>query len=1210
MIKNIVFSIALSSLFMSNAGAAGVSIHQQCNNCIANGRYGTFHFDRLTLEDGLSQSIISDINQDKNGYMWFATEDGLNKYDGYSFRVFRNELGNHSSISINSIQTIFEDDEGLLWIGTYGGLNVFDPDTEEFTRYFFDPDNPSSLSHNNISDITQDHLGNIWIATNNGLNKFDKKNKYFERYYFQVSDNSYAEHSNHLNALLIDKNRNLWIGSQYGLFILNPETGTYQAFTVENTDGELANNFINALKQTPDGLLWIGTHNGLCRLRANPFGQYKVTTWLHDPKNPNSLSNNAVTALLEDSYGALWVGTMGGLNLFDRSQNTFYTFKHDPLNAKSISYDEILTLHEDRSGILWIGTYGGCISTLNRHAKPFCHFQNEPANPNSLNDNIVWSFAEDHENAIWIGTHLGGLNKFDRRTGEWSFFRHIQWQDKKLPLRTIHSMLIDSYGTFWVGCNVGLVMFNSKTGAFELFQHDHFEHARRSHVTELYEDKQHRLWIGFGTAGLGMYDRSSNSYRHFTHDENNVNSLSCNLVRSMYEDQHGVLWIGTNSGGLDRLDLQTETFTHFRYDANDTTTIASDFIYSMTEDDAGQLWIATWGGGLDLFNRDTQTFQHHTMRDGLPDNSLYAIIKDDRGYLWLSSNSGLARFDPKTRECWTFNAQDGLQSNEFNAGAYFKSRSGELFFGGIRGFNCFFPDQIVPNPSIPPLAITNFSIFSTPHKMINFLNEQGQLNLDYKHYHISFEFAALEYTSPKKNRYAYKMEGFDKDWIYVESSRRLAGYSTLPPGEYTFMVKGSNNDGVWNKTPLSVPIVINPPFYKTWLFRTAIVLLVASIIFVIVKIRENRAREKKRILEAHLDERTKAAEQLEKALDQVQKLKNRLEAENTYLQDEINIVNNFESIITVSPKMNKLLREVDQVAKTDTTVLILGESGTGKELIAREIHNAGNRYDRLLVKVNCAALPANLIESELFGHERGAFTGAIKQKIGRFELADGGTIFLDEIGDLPLELQVKLLRVLQEGEFERIGGTQTFNVDVRVITATNKDLKAAIRAGSFREDLYFRLNVFPVHLPPLRERLEDIPVLVNHFVSKYGADNGKTIMNIPKSVIEALGNYSWPGNIRELENIIERAMITSPKDRLVLNGWMPKGEVSSGTDVFKTMLEAEKDHIINALKMTGWRVSGERGAAALLGMNPKTLESKMRKLKISRPKKQETSRVH
>jgi transcriptional regulator with GAF, ATPase, and Fis domain len=293
---------------------------------------------------------------------------------------------------------------------------------------------------------------------------------------------------------------------------------------------------------------------------------------------------------------------------------------------------------------------------------------------------------------------------------------------------------------------------------------------------------------------------------------------------------------------------------------------------------------------------------------------------------------------------------------------------------------------------------------------------------------------------------------------------------------------------------------------------------------------------------------------------------------------------------------------VEQVSSTDATVLILGESGTGKELLARAIHNISFRGDRPLVKVNCAALPGNLIESELFGHEKGAFTGAIARKIGRFELADGGTIFLDEIGDLPLELQAKLLRVLQEGEFERLGNSRTIKVDVRIIAATNRDLEREVDQGNFREDLFYRLNVFPVLIPPLRERKEDIPLLVKHFIQKFTRKIGKTIDAVPQHVLNTLQQYHWPGNVRELENLIERAMIISKGNRLLLGDWMPQNGSSNGKSHFSTLEESEKHHILEALEKTDWRVSGEKGAAKILGLNSKTLESRMKKLKIERVK--------
>jgi len=347
-----------------------------------------------------------------------------------------------------------------------------------------------------------------------------------------------------------------------------------------------------------------------------------------------------------------------------------------------------------------------------------------------------------------------------------------------------------------------------------------------------------------------------------------------------------------------------------------------------------------------------------------------------------------------------------------------------------------------------------------------------------------------------------------------------------------------------------------------------------------------------------------ANQELAKRLKEIEALKNQLQAENKYLQEEIKLNNNFEEIVSKSKVFHRVLQQIEQVASTDATVLILGESGTGKELVARAIHNISNRSKRTLVKVNCSTLPANLIESELFGHEKGAFTGALERRIGRFELADGGTIFLDEIGELPVELQSKLLRVLQEGEFERLGNPKTMKVNVRVIAATNRQLQAAIEKREFREDLYYRLNVFPIHCPPLRERKEDIPLLVKHFLKKHEGKMGKKITNVGGKVIEALMSYDWPGNIRELENLIERAMILNPGNSLEYGEWLPHAnpgtKSANGTPSAQKLEEVEREHIIETLKQVNWRVSGEKGAAKILGLNPTTLEARMKKLGIKR----------
>lgn len=351
-----------------------------------------------------------------------------------------------------------------------------------------------------------------------------------------------------------------------------------------------------------------------------------------------------------------------------------------------------------------------------------------------------------------------------------------------------------------------------------------------------------------------------------------------------------------------------------------------------------------------------------------------------------------------------------------------------------------------------------------------------------------------------------------------------------------------------------------------------------------------------------ISERKRAEQALEQALNEVQLLKEKLEQENEYLQQEIKRAKNFEEIISQNKGFKKVFTQIEQVAPTDASVLILGESGTGKELIARAVHNLSYRQDRALVKINCAVLPANLIESELFGHEKGAFTGAIAQKIGRFELADGGTIFLDEVGEIPIELQAKLLRVLQEGEFERLGSNKTLKVNVRIIAATNRDLLQEIEQGKFREDLYYRLNVFPIHVPALRERADDIPFLVDHFMKKFATKFGKKVNSVSKKGMNELMTYQWPGNIRELENVIERAVILSPSTKLELSNALPKSNTKNlRNNKFSSLEEYERAYILKVLKHCHWRISGDKGAAKILGLKRTTLDARIKKLGIEKP---------
>jgi DNA-binding NtrC family response regulator/ligand-binding sensor domain-containing protein len=1249
----------------------------------------TLKFENISIEQGLSQSTVLCILQDSRGFMWFGTEDGLNKYDGYKFTIYRTALDDPNSLSHNYVYSIYEapDEPGTLWIGTIGGgLNKFDRNKEQFTRYQADANNSFSLSNNEVKSIYGDKGGSLWIGTfGGGLNRLipspgsgqassenEESPPTFTVYRHQ-DNNPTSLSSDQVNVVFKDNSGVLWIGTQGGglnKLILNdafsrspgqdpskleveridPEIQQFIRYLYNPDDPtSLSDDIVNSLYEDSHGNLWIGTNGGLDMFdrEKDEFIHFKA-----DPNDPNSLNDNSILAICESPVSwsgrrLLWIATAAGVDIFDREKEKFIHCEYKPDDPSSLSNNWVFSLYEDRSGLLWIGTNGG-LSQFDPRKDKFIHYHHDPDKSNSLSHNYVRAFCESSTDSglFWIGTD-GGLDLFDREQERFIHY-HAKPQDAhSLSHDWIREIYEDSSGILWIGTYGGglnkLILPMRRDGVgvsidakssdltFTHYRHDPENPNSLSDdlVLSVYQDRSGTLWIGTETGGLNELVQSDSgnenegshaTFIHHQHDPNNPNSLSHNFVKSIFEDSKGMLWIGTIGRGLNRLvtpapssisgdnNESSPTFIRYQHDPENPNSLSSNDILAICEtryDGNGFLWIGTGGGGLNKFDLANETFTHYREKDGLPNETIYGILEDNQGFLWLSTNKGLSKFDPETETFRNYDMDDGLQSNEFNGGAYYGSKSGQMYFGGVNGFNVFNPEDIKDNPYIPPVVITDFQIFNesvgisgnTPLR--KHITETEEITLSYKDNVFSFEFAALSYANPEKNRFKYIMDGFDEDWI-DSGTRRFVTYTNLDPGQYIFRVTGTNNDGIWSEEGVSLRIIITPPFWQTWWLRTLVILSVLLLAYTLYKRRVSKLETKKRQLEERIKERTEAANKLQNALDQVRHLKDQLQAENVYLQDEIKIAHNFEYIISRSEALKKVLSNVEQVASTDATVLILGESGTGKELVARAIHNISNRTNRPLVKVNCSALPENLIESELFGHEKGAFTGAISQKIGRFELANEGTIFLDEIGDLPFELQTKLLRVLQEGEFERIGNPKTIKVDVRVIAATNRNLEEAIKNGKFREDLYYRLNVFPIMIPPLRERKEDIPLLVKHFMEKYSAKAGKQVEMVSQNLIDKLQAYSWPGNVRELENIIERAVIITPGKKLILGDWLPISEAQSEDSDILTLEEIEKKHILRALEKTGWRVSGEKGAAKILGLKSTTLEARMKKLDIGR----------
>jgi ligand-binding sensor domain-containing protein len=819
-------------------------------SCLLHAQDQPLFFQRISLEQGLSQTIVGDILQDRRGFMWFSSEDGLNKYDGYTFTVMRNDPDNPNSLSHNNITCLFEDKAGILWVGTNnGGLNRYDPNTGSFIHYRHDPNDPHSISNDVILAICEDRYGTLWIGTADGLNRIvktdDKTGNHtpksdFQRYFYADSDRRTLQYSV-IYVIHCDTEGNLWIGTNLGISLISKEDIIipHQNISIINSNTkritdefpELGRSRVIDIHEDHQGILWIGMDTGLYNLipssslpHSIPF---EVIRYKHDPRNSHSLSHDQVYAIYEDRANHLWIGTNGGgMNIFDRESGVFIHYVHDPRNVRSISSNEILSIYEDRSGNLWIGTYGRGINKIDRGRKRFTHNVPDPENTNSLSEAIVFGLYEDKNGVLWIGTHGGGLNKLDRKTNRYTHYRANPDNPDALQSNYLRCIIEDSNGFLWIGTNgEGIVRFDRTRNIFETYRNDPRKESSISDniIRSLFEDRTGTIWVGTFAGGLskmisGKSPGEPPVFKQYRHDPDNPNSISSNFIRIVYQDRSGNLWIGTYGGGLTKFDPQNEIFTHFRADNTIPNSLSNDYVFTIHEDKNGILWLGTWGGGLNRFDPATGFFKNFTDMHGLPNNAIYGILEDDSGNLWLSTNNGISRFDTVQETFRNFKTSDGLQSREFNGGAYYKSPKGEFFFGGVNGFNTFYPDEIHDNTYIPPVVITSFKKLNREVVFDKPVTDIREIKLSYRDYVFSFEFAALDYTVPDENLYAYKMEGLDPDWFFTDARKRFANYTTLPPGKYTFRVKASNNDGVWNEEGTSIALIITPPYWKTWWF--------------------------------------------------------------------------------------------------------------------------------------------------------------------------------------------------------------------------------------------------------------------------------------------------------------------------------------------------------------------------------------------------------
>ncbi len=831
-------------------------------------------FHHLKTDMGLSQSSVQCIAQDSIGFLWFGTEDGLNRYDGYEFKVYRNDPADSFSISDNYIWRLLKSRNGDLWIGTLkGGLNRYEMSTGRFIAYRNTPEDSTSLSNDNVTGLYEDKSGTLWVGTwGGGLCRLDPGARGFVRYRHDPK-NANSLSGNFISSIKEDATGDLWVGTWQGLTRVDRTRTRFTRYAQSpDTPGNLSSNLIWDLLVDRHDDVWIATRAGLNRYDRD---NGKFVRYSHNPQVSGSLSSNIVASMLEDNGGNFWVGTYeGGVGVLDRSSNMFVHYKQGMNPPDGPIRNDVLAIHEDRSGIIWFGTTGG-ISSYDPHADKFHLYAATQDDPKGLNN--VRSICQSRKGGILVGLNDGGVKRIDRQGHVLEGWRTGENDPHSLSSNKVLSVLEQRDGTLWVGTQGGGLNRSSRGApGFERYENNprNLQTLSDNTVIALLEDREGGVWAGTNGGGLNRFDPAWKRFIRYQYSPG-PGSLSGDWIWSLYEDSKGAIWVGTWTRGLNRLDRTTGRFEAFLNDPANPKSLSNNSILCIREDKDGMLWVGTHGGGLNRFDPATNTFKRYTEKDGLPNNVVLGVLPDNHGNLWLSTNRGLSRFTPATGTFRNFDMYDGLQGNEFDHGAYCRLYDGTMLFGGIGGLNLFHPDSIRDNTFVPPVVLTGFSVFETPVSLTQPIYSADRITLSFKENFFSFNFVALNYSSSNKNQYVYKLEGLDEEWVKA-GTRRVAYYTHVPPGTYVFRVEGSNNDGVWNNLGAQISVVVTPPFWGTWWFRAlSSMTLVAGLVLFYRRRVQGLEKEKRvqqefsmRLMESQENERKRIAGELHDSLGQ------------------------------------------------------------------------------------------------------------------------------------------------------------------------------------------------------------------------------------------------------------------------------------------------------------------------------------------------------
>lgn len=826
----------------------------------ASGQIGSLRFENLSTIDGLSSSTCVEIYQDSEGFLWFGTIDGLNRYDGYDFTIYRSVINDPHSISSNRINAITEDRQGRLWIGTGKGLNAFDKRSAKFYRINYGTGAPGKAGSDLVHDLFFDAETNtLWTATQHGvykvvLNEVDpaKPESLVFTHYVSKADDPHTLDNNEATSILKDHDRQIWIGTS-GKYLNRYDAGNnrFERVPIGISNPDELDHIPRSILIDHDGDFWIGNNLSKLIVWNRKTNTFSTRTFLD--------KNVPIFHLYEDKEQRIWVASDGhGIYFIDKVKGITEHITHDPSNPSSISNNQPSKILEDNNGIIWIATYNTGVNKLSLSKSAFGHFFHEPGNSNSLSHKIAQSIIQDRAGRIWIGTDGGGLNMFEEKTGTFTHFKNIPGDATSLSADKIVYLCEGHDGTIWVCTwDSGLCGLNPVTKKFTRYMHhaqDPFS-IRQNSIWSAVEDNQHRLWVGTQSTGLNLFDPATKRFYQYASNAQDSASLLNNFVVSLFIDSRNRLFAGT-SGGLSMVDLsrlvtafpEKLSFHNFR-----EKSLLGNRINSITEDRQGNIWVGS-DLGLNQLTADLKLQATYTTIDGLPNNLITGIREDDHGNIWITTKSGLSKFDPRTRKFKNFNTHDGLQGMEFQSKSIDKTSDGRILIGGINGFNIFDPEKVLGDSAHLKLLLTDFRISNRSVKAFDTVNRRvilresisktRAITLRYDEDYLSFDFLALNYNNPEKNRYACRMEGLDRDWNYVGNKRSIS-YSNLAPGGYTFEVMGSS-DGTWDEAnKISLAISILPPPWKTWWAYTLYTIALLIAVWVAMRYYTRRVREEK-----------------------------------------------------------------------------------------------------------------------------------------------------------------------------------------------------------------------------------------------------------------------------------------------------------------------------------------------------------------------------